>query len=138
MLIIACPCALGLATPMSIMVGVGRGARAGVLVKDAEALEGLEKVDTLVVDKTGTLTEGRPSCRRGRRHWPAFDEDDVLRLAAAVERASEHPLAAAIVRAAEERGLALAAPSPTSTRVTGGGVPATVEGRTRGRSATTR
>jgi Cu+-exporting ATPase len=105
-LIIACPCALGLATPMSIMVGVGRGAHAGVLIKNAEALERLEKVDTLVVDKTGTLTEGKPQVTA---IVPAegFDEDQILRLAASVERASEHPLADAIVRAAKERGLAL-------------------------------
>jgi P-type Cu+ transporter len=104
-LIVACPCALGLATPMSIMVGVGRGAGIGVLIKSAEALERLEKVDTLVVDKTGTLTEGRPSVTEV---VPAegFAGDDVLRLAAAVERASEHPLARAVVAAAEAKGLA--------------------------------
>ena len=103
-LIIACPCALGLATPMSIMVGVGRGARLGVLIKNAEALERLEKVDTLVVDKTGTLTEGRPTVTRvvPSAGWA---EADVLRLAAAVERASEHPLAQAIVAAATDRHL---------------------------------
>jgi Cu+-exporting ATPase len=103
-LIIACPCALGLATPMSIMVGVGRGAQSGVLIKNAEALEHMEKVDTLVVDKTGTLTEGKPAVTA---IVPAsgFTESDVLRLAASVERASEHPLAVAIVRAAEERGI---------------------------------
>jgi Cu+-exporting ATPase len=106
-LIIACPCALGLATPMSIMVGVGRGARLGVLIKNAEALERLEKVDTLVVDKTGTLTEGRP---RVMAVQPIGDtgEDELLRLAASVERLSEHPLALAIVQTANERGLALA------------------------------
>ncbi len=106
-LIIACPCALGLATPMSIMVGVGRGAQSGVLIKNAEALELLEKVDTLVVDKTGTLTEGRP---RVVAVIPAvgFAPDDVLRLAASLERLSEHPLAAAIVAAAQEKKLALA------------------------------
>ncbi len=106
-LIIACPCALGLATPMSIMVASGRGARAGVLFRDAEALQTLHAVDTLLVDKTGTLTEGRP-----RLVWvaaaPGHDEADVLRLAASVERASEHPLAAAIVSAAQAQGLALA------------------------------
>ncbi len=104
-LIIACPCALGLATPMSIMVGVGRGAHAGVLIRNAEALERMEKVDTLVVDKTGTLTEGKPKVTA---IVPAagFDEDQILRLAASVERASEHPLADAIVRAAKERRLA--------------------------------
>jgi Cu+-exporting ATPase len=103
-LIIACPCALGLATPMSIMVGVGHGAQAGVLIKNAEALERMEKIDTLVVDKTGTLTEGRPKVVA---IVPAdgFNETDILRLAATVERASEHPLADAIVRAAEERNL---------------------------------
>ncbi len=103
-LIIACPCALGLATPMSIMVGVGRGAQGGVLIKNAEALERMEKIDTLVVDKTGTLTEGKPKVVA---IVPAsgFAEDDVLRLAASVERASEHPLADAIVRAAREKQL---------------------------------
>ncbi|HXD43793.1 MAG TPA: heavy metal translocating P-type ATPase [Pseudolabrys sp.] len=106
-LIIACPCALGLATPMSIMVGVGRGAQAGVLIKNAEALERMEKVDTLVIDKTGTLTEGKPKVVAA---VPAqgFDEAQVLRLAASVERGSEHPLAAAIVAAAIERKLELA------------------------------
>ncbi|WP_314953796.1 heavy metal translocating P-type ATPase [Bradyrhizobium cosmicum] len=103
-LIIACPCALGLATPMSIMVGVGRGAQAGVLIKNAEALERMEKIDTLVVDKTGTLTEGKPKVVA---IVPAsgFTEDGILRLAASVERASEHPLADAIVRAAKEKQL---------------------------------
>jgi P-type Cu+ transporter len=106
-LIIACPCALGLATPMSIMVGVGRGARAGVLIRDAEALERMEKVDTIILDKTGTLTEGKPSviavvAAEGQ------DENELLRLAASVEQASEHPLAAAIVKAAKERKLELA------------------------------
>ena len=107
-LIIACPCALGLATPMSIMVGVGRGAQAGVLIKNAEALERMEKVDTLVVDKTGTLTEGKP---RVVAIVPAggFQDSDILRLAASVERASEHPLADAIVAAAKARKLDLAA-----------------------------
>jgi len=105
-LIIACPCALGLATPMSIMVGVGRGAQAGVLIKNAEALERMEKVDTLVIDKTGTLTEGKP---RVVTIAPAagFDQAQVLQLAASVERNSEHPLAAAIVAAAAERKLTL-------------------------------
>ncbi len=98
-LIIACPCALGLATPMSIMVGVGRGARAGVLIRSAEALERLEKVDTVVLDKTGTLTEGKPALT-GVAVAPGFDEDEVIGLAAAVERGSEHPLAQAIVEAA--------------------------------------
>ena len=106
-LIIACPCALGLATPMSIMVGVGRGAQAGVLIKNAEALERMERVDTLVVDKTGTLTEGKPAVTA---IVPAagFDEAEILRLAASVERASEHPLALAIVEAADARGVATA------------------------------
>ena len=105
-LIIACPCALGLATPMSIMVGVGRGAQAGVLIKNAEALERMEKVDTLVVDKTGTLTEGKPKVV-AIVPAPGFQEADILRLAASVERASEHPLAEAIVRAASDRHLDL-------------------------------
>src|ERR1700704_2215759 len=104
-LIIACPCALGLATPMSIMVGVGRGAHAGVLIKNAEALERMEKIDTLVVDKTGTLTEGKPKVV-AIVPAAAFDESDLLRLAASVERASEHPLADALVGAAKERNLA--------------------------------
>jgi Cu+-exporting ATPase len=108
-LIVACPCALGLATPMSIMVGVGRGAQEGVLIKEAAALERLEKVTTIVVDKTGTLTEGKPSLRRVIAARP-FDEDGVLRLAAAVESASEHPLARAIVDGAKAR-VAAAAPA---------------------------
>ncbi|MBH5401407.1 heavy metal translocating P-type ATPase [Bradyrhizobium sp. CNPSo 4010] len=121
-LIIACPCALGLATPMSIMVGVGRGAQGGVLIKNAEALERMEKIDTLVVDKTGTLTEGKPKVVD---IVPAsgFAEDDVLRLAATVERASEHPLADAIVRAAKEKQLSLGQveqfDSPTGKGATG-------------------
>ena len=121
-LIIACPCALGLATPMSIMVGVGRGAQAGVLIKNAEALERMEKVDTLVVDKTGTLTEGKPKVVA---IVPAagFAETDILRLAASVERASEHPLADAIVRSARERSLDLGKvdefDSPTGKGATG-------------------
>ena len=106
-LIIACPCALGLATPMSIMVGTGRGALAGVLIKNAEALEMLEKVDTLVVDKTGTLTEGKPRLS-SVRILAHYAENEVLRLAASLERGSEHPLAAAIVDGALERGLVLA------------------------------
>ncbi len=105
-LIIACPCALGLATPMSIMVGVGRGAQAGVLIKNAEALERMEKIDTLVVDKTGTLTEGKPKVI-AIVAAAGFAEADILRLAASVERASEHPLADAIVRSAKERNLDL-------------------------------
>ncbi len=106
-LIIACPCALGLATPMSIMVGVGRGAQAGVLIKNAEALERMEKIDTLVIDKTGTLTEGKPKVV-AVVGLPGFDEGEVLRLAASLERGSEHPLAAAIVKAAAERKTDLA------------------------------
>jgi len=106
-LIIACPCALGLATPMSIMVGVGRGARAGVLVKNAQALERMEKVDTLVIDKTGTLTEGKPKVT-AIVAASGFDEAEVLRLAASVERPSEHPLGAAIVAAAAARAIATA------------------------------
>jgi Cu+-exporting ATPase len=126
-LIIACPCALGLATPMSIMVGVGRGAQAGVLIKNAEALERMEKVDTLVVDKTGTLTEGRPKVVAVA---PAagFEESEALRLAASVEQASEHPLAAAIVASARERGLPM---SPVSEfdSPTGKGAVGVVDGR---------
>jgi Cu+-exporting ATPase len=126
-LIIACPCALGLATPMSIMVAAGRGAQAGVLVRNAEALELLEQVDTLVADKTGTLTEGRPRLAAIRALAP-YTEDEVLALAAALERGSEHPLATAIVRAALERGL----PVPASAgfrAVTGRGVAGTVDAR---------
>ena len=121
-LIIACPCALGLATPMSIMVGVGRGAQAGVLIKNAEALERMEKVDTLVVDKTGTLTEGKPKVV-AIVPSAGFNETDILRLAATVERASEHPLADAIVRSAKERNLDLGKveefDSPTGKGATG-------------------
>ena len=121
-LIIACPCALGLATPMSIMVGVGRGAQAGVLIKNAEALERMEKIDTLVVDKTGTLTEGKPKVV-AIASANGFQDDEILRLAASVERASEHPLADAIVRAAKERKLDLINAeefdSPTGKGVTG-------------------
>ena len=126
-LIIACPCALGLATPMSIMVGVGRGARAGVLIRSAEALERLEAVDTLVLDKTGTLTEGRPALAAVRT-LGAISEDEALRLAASLERGSEHPIAAAVVAGATARGLVLAQPSDFST-VAGKGVAGTVEGR---------
>ncbi len=126
-LIIACPCALGLATPMSIMVGVGRGARAGVLIKNAEALERLEKVDTLVIDKTGTLTEGRPAVI-AIHTAQGFAELDLLRLAAGLERASEHPLAEAVVRAALDRGLVLAEPQGFDSPV-GKGVTGSVEGR---------
>jgi P-type Cu+ transporter len=121
-LIIACPCALGLATPMSIMVGVGRGAHAGVLIKSAEALEHMEKIDTLVVDKTGTLTLGKPEVTRIVA-TSGFDESEILRLAASVERASEHPLADAIVRAAKSRGQTLGQvegfDSPTGKGATG-------------------
>ncbi len=127
-LIIACPCALGLATPMSIMVGTGRGATSGVLIKNAEALEAMERVDTLVVDKTGTLTEGKPRvvsvvAAEGR------DENELLRLAASLERGSEHPLAAAIVAAAKERGLTLSETSGFQS-LTGHGVTGTVDGHT--------
>jgi Cu+-exporting ATPase len=121
-LIIACPCALGLATPMSIMVGVGRGAQAGVLIKNAEALERMEKIDTLVVDKTGTLTEGKPKVVAIVAS-AGFQEADILQLAASVERSSEHPLADAIVRAAKERNLDLGKveefDSPTGKGATG-------------------
>jgi Cu+-exporting ATPase len=126
-LIIACPCALGLATPMSIMVGTGRGARAGVLVKNAEALELMEKVDTLVVDKTGTLTEGKPRLAGVVAVGPV-GEDELLRLAASLERGSEHPLAAAIVRGAEERGLTFGAVGDFTSE-TGKGVLGVVDGR---------
>ena len=126
-LIIACPCALGLATPMSIMVGTGRGAQAGVLVKNAEALELMEKVDTLVVDKTGTLTLGKPRLVAAK---PAagFEEGEILRLAAALEKGSEHPLAAAIVDGAGERGLEVPGSSGFASH-TGKGVTGTVDGR---------
>ncbi len=126
-LIIACPCALGLATPMSIMVGVGRGARVGVLIKNAEALERLEKVDTLVIDKTGTLTEGKPKVV-ALAPAAGFTEDDMLRLAASLERASEHPLALAIVAGAQERGLSLSEPRDVDSPV-GQGIFGSVEGR---------
>jgi Cu+-exporting ATPase len=126
-LIIACPCALGLATPMSIMVGTGRGARAGVLVKNAEALELMEKVDTLVVDKTGTLTEGKPRLVGVTAIGP-FGENELLCLAASIERGSEHPLAAAIVRGAEESGLTLGAVRDFTSE-TGKGVVGVVDGR---------
>ena len=125
-LIIACPCALGLATPMAIMVGVGRGARAGVLIKNAEALEILEKVDTLVVDKTGTLTEGKP---RVMSYSQALaDDPELLRLAASLERASEHPLGTAVVDAAVSRGLKLSQPQEIIS-VTGKGIVGVVDGR---------
>ncbi len=127
-LIIACPCALGLATPMSVMVAVGRGASAGVLVKDAAALETLGRADTLLLDKTGTVTEGRPRVTSVLA-VPGASERDVLGLAARLERGSEHPLAAAVVAAADHHGLTLA-PVQGFRSVTGKGVVATVEGRT--------
>jgi Cu+-exporting ATPase len=126
-LIIACPCALGLATPMSIMVGVGRGAGLGVLIKNAEALEHMEKVDTLVVDKTGTLTQGHPAVT-AIAPAAGYDEQELLRLAAAVEQSSEHPLALAIVEAAKGRGLAMAQVSDFDSP-TGRGALGTVEGK---------
>ena len=126
-LIIACPCALGLATPMSIMVGTGRGAHSGVLIKNAEALEILEKVDTLVVDKTGTLTEGRPRLNKVEAA-PGFDQAEVLRLVASLERGSEHVLAAAILGGAKERDLTLAEVTDFHSH-TGKGVVGKVEGR---------
>jgi Cu+-exporting ATPase len=126
-LIIACPCALGLATPMSIMVGVGRGAQQGVLIRDAEALERFEKVDTIVIDKTGTLTEGRPRVT-GIRVAGGTEEDDLLRLAAGLEQASEHPLAAAVVAAARDRGLHWADAQDFEARA-GKGVVGRIEGR---------
>lgn len=126
-LIIACPCALGLATPISIMVGVGRGAQAGVLIKNAEALERFEKIDTLVVDKTGTLTEGRPAVT-DIRLAPGRGEVEVLRLAASLERGSEHPLADAIVRAANDRKLSLSRPAEFDSPV-GKGVVGIVDGQ---------
>ena len=126
-LIIACPCALGLATPMSIMVGVGKGAGLGVLVKNAEALERLENVDTLVIDKTGTLTEGRPALTTIVAA-PGFEENETLRLCAGVEQASEHPLARAVLEAARARGLAV--PKAESFEsAPGGGARADVDGR---------
>ena len=125
-LIIACPCALGLATPMAIMVGTGRGASAGVLIKNAEALERLEKVDTLVVDKTGTLTEGKPRLAHVAAVAP-FSDDDVLRFAAGLERASEHPLAAAIVAGAREKDLTVPAAVDFQS-LTGLGVTGAVDG----------
>ena len=127
-LIIACPCALGLATPMSIMVGTGRGANAGVLVKDAEALETLEKIDTLVFDKTGTLTEGKPRVA-AVMVVPGQDESELIQLAAGLEKASEHPLAEAIAGAAQERGLTIPDAESFQSR-TGRGVVGRVGGRT--------
>ncbi|HEX9878782.1 MAG TPA: copper-translocating P-type ATPase [Candidatus Binatia bacterium] len=126
-LIIACPCALGLATPMSIMVGTGRGALAGVLIKNAEALEILEKVDTLVVDKTGTLTEGKPRLA-SLLSGEGIDDGTLLRLAASLERGSEHPLAAAIVAAAKEKGIRLSEATGFQA-LTGRGITGTVDGK---------
>jgi P-type Cu+ transporter len=126
-LIIACPCALGLATPMSIMVGTGRGARAGVLIKNAEAIEIMEKIDTLVIDKTGTLTLGKPQLA-GVTATGAVGESELLRLAASLERGSEHPLAAAIVKGAEERGVKLNSMSEFASE-TGKGVIGSVDGK---------
>jgi Cu+-exporting ATPase len=124
--IIACPCALGLATPMSIMVGVGRGAQAGVLIREAEAIERLEKVDTIVIDKTGTVTEGKPRLTKlGVSN--GFSEEDLLSAAASLEQQSEHPLATAIVKAAYERGIRLATASDFES-TTGGGVNGRVNG----------
>ena len=125
-LIIACPCALGLATPMSIMVATGRAARAGVLFRDAEAIEQLRRIDTLIVDKTGTLTEGRPAFRAVLAAG-GFDEEQVLRLAASLDQGSEHPLAEAIVAEARERGLALSTPDDFDS-LTGQGVSGRVDG----------
>ena len=127
-LIIACPCALGLATPMSIMVGVGRGAQAGVLIKEAEAMERLEKVDTLVVDKTGTLTEGKPRLTSVIAS-NSMDENQLLAMAAAVEQQSEHPLASAIVRGAEDRHVALPKIAHFQS-TTGAGVTGEIDGKT--------
>ncbi len=126
-LIIACPCALGLATPMSVMVGIGRGAQTGVLFRDAAALETLGQCDTLVLDKTGTLTEGKPKIVETRA-FGAFDEGELLRLAASLERASEHPLAAAVTSAAQSAGLALS-PSKDFSSVPGKGIQGQVDGR---------
>jgi Cu+-exporting ATPase len=126
-LIIACPCALGLATPMAVMVGTGRGAHAGVLVRNAEALELMEKVDTLVLDKTGTLTEGKPRLAQVIA-TDSIPENDFLRLVASLERSSEHPLAAAIAKAAKERGLKLSAASDFES-ITGKGVIGHIDGR---------
>lgn len=126
-LIIACPCALGLATPMSVMVGIGRGASAGVLVKNAEALESLERVDTLVVDKTGTLTQGKPAVSTILAA-PGFTEAEVLRLSASIERNSEHPLAGAIMEAATRERVKLVSVSNFQS-ATGKGIQASVEGR---------
>ncbi|MDE2006439.1 MAG: heavy metal translocating P-type ATPase [Rhodospirillales bacterium] len=125
-LIVACPCALGLATPMSVQVGIGKGAGVGVLIRSAEALERMEQVDTLVLDKTGTLTEGKPRLTRIVAA-PGFEDSGLLRLAASLERASEHPLAAAILRAAKERAIALAEPEGFES-LTGQGVRGKIDG----------
>jgi Cu+-exporting ATPase len=125
-LIIACPCALGLATPMSIMVGVGRGAQLGILIRDAEALERLEKIDVIAIDKTGTLTEGKPTLTQVVAA-PGHAEDDLLRLAASVESASEHPLAAAILAGAQKRNLKLS-PAENFESITGKGVRGKADG----------
>jgi Cu+-exporting ATPase len=127
-LIIACPCALGLATPMSIMVGTGRGATAGILVRNAEALETLEKMNVLVVDKTGTLTEGKPKLMTVAPVACGFSESELLRLAASVEQASEHPLAAAIAAGAKQRGIEIAKAIDFES-ITGKGVTGVVDGR---------
>src|SRR5204862_3087210 len=126
-LIIACPCALGLATPIAIMVGTGRGAHAGVLIKNAEALETLEKVDTLVVDKTGTLTEGKPRVV-SIKTTEAFSEDDLLKALGSLEQGSEHPLASAILTAARERSLSMATASDFHSYA-GRGITGNVEGK---------
>jgi Cu+-exporting ATPase len=125
-LIIACPCALGLATPIAIMVGTGRGAMAGVLIRNAEALEIMEKIDTLVLDKTGTLTEGKPKLVAVHAE-AGFSGDEILRVAASLERGSEHPLAEAIVRGAEEKGIGLT-PANGFQSITGKGITGEVDG----------
>src|SRR5262249_29003315 len=125
-LIIACPCALGLATPMAIMVGVGRGAQSGVLIKNAEALERFASADTIVLDKTGTLTQGKPRLA-GLHAAPGFGEHELLRLTASLERGSQHPLGAALVAAANERGLSLAE-AESFDAPAGKGVTGSVEG----------
>jgi len=126
-LIIACPCALGLATPMSIMVGTGKGAQNGILIKNAETLEMFEKIDTIVVDKTGTLTEGKPKLVSVEPE-AGFEADEMLALVAAIEMASEHPLAAAIVAGAKDRGLSFAAADDFQS-ITGEGVEATAQNK---------
>jgi Cu+-exporting ATPase len=126
-LIVACPCALGLATPMAVMVGTGRGARAGILIRNAEALEVFRKVDTLIVDKTGTLTQGKPQLTVVKS-VSGISEDELVRIVASLERGSEHPLAAAIVKATEKRGLAMSHAEGFES-FTGRGIVGTVEGR---------